>query len=75
MIWNGTDPLQPDHEVAYREWPTEMVNIICTDRPVWGRPIVAMDHFGSVTEHERSGLHCSANSRFDLIPLQQEQQK
>ena len=78
MIWNGTDPLQPDHEVAYRGWPTERVRIREIDwHPVY--PVV-MEHFQVkefYTTHRLDGkyYHDAYECDLDLIPLQQEQPK
>lgn len=79
MIWNGTDPLQPDHEVAYRGWPTVKVSLY--RRSLWIRwlkpPIFTIcDH--EVINHTFGGhvfYRLWSPHSFDLIPLQQEQPK
>lgn len=71
MIWNGTDPLQPDHEVAYRGWPTESTSITYVVR---GIAICTKGKHGCVI-HYPDGTCGDWNSHFDLIPLQQEQPK
>ncbi len=72
-IWNGTDPLEPDHEVAYRGWPTERAVVARTDSS--GKyPVVATWSGGSFTRHKADGKYYNydSESALDLIPLQQE---
>lgn len=73
MIWNGTDPLQPDHEVAYRGWPTERV-YIC--KVLLGRPwsiLVVNETITFATEHDTNGHHGPFRiSPYNLIPLQKD---
>ena len=76
MIWNGTDPLQPDHEVAYRGWPTERVHVCNSfmDGP-WNFLAVNGD-LNFATQHNIKGHHGPFGiSPYDLIPLQQEPAK
>ena len=70
MIWNGTDPLQPDHEVAYRGWPTERVWIACV---IHRAGVVTSDDAGFCIFLDADGSHPFGNSDFDLIPLQQQE--
>ena len=65
MIWNGTDLLQPDHEVAYRGWPTERVRLMVAAMQLPCSPLTFHDKFG---HQGQSGI-----SPFDLIPLQQQE--
>ena len=87
MIWNGTDPLQPDHEVAYRGWP----NIYSFGSPigpihtwfawrpvrlwygkwVWMKPV----RRAKILKHWYLNGPDWEFWSFDLIPLQQEQPK
>lgn len=69
MIWNGTDPLQPAHEVAYRGWPTESTSITYVVRGIAICTKGKHDHI----VHNADGTCGSGNGPFDLIPLQQEQ--
>jgi len=77
MIWNGTDPLQPDHEVAYRGWPTERVRISC----IWdvGKfRVILMPNEKHGEQRVMFDGHYRGDKRahpFDLIPLQQEPAK
>ena len=74
MIWNGTDPLQPDHEVAYRGWPTERVRIREINRGL--RYPVVVEHSGGLfSAHRAAGEYYDDGfeSARDLIPLQQQE--
>lgn len=76
MIWNGTDPLQPDHEVAYRGWPWERVTILkIGQHRVY--PVRVENIDGGSSAHRSDGrfYYDALECPFDLIPLQQEQPK
>lgn len=70
MIWNGTDPLEPDHEVAYRGWPTERVTI----EAIGSETVFAKGKDGCFA-HNLDGTFSRffRNHRRDLIPLQQQE--
>ena len=73
MIWDGTSPLRPEHEVAYRGWPKERVELSSTE---FGSGISTRDRWGRLWYHSddgKTGSHLFL--LFDLIPLQQEQPK
>jgi len=76
MIWNGTDPLQPDHEVSYRGWPTERVRIREINRGL-SYPVVVEHSGGLFSAHRAAGEYYDDGfeSARDLIPLQQEPTK
>ncbi len=81
MIWDGTSPLRPEHEVAYRGWPTERVWIrgvrTKTMNGVIDKPYtVLVEHpDGSFTSHKTDGQFAFGRyeSLYDLIPLQQKE--
>ena len=70
MIWNGTDPLQPDHEVAYRGWPTESTSITYVVR---GIAICTEGKQGYIVHNADGTCGRSGDSPYDLIPLQQQE--
>lgn len=75
MIWNGTDPLEPDHEVAYRRWPTERVRIVGVNDKGWGYWTVSAIPIsgGAASHHTRTGAWGEPGAcRHDLILLQKE---
>lgn len=75
MIWNGTDPLKPDHEVAYRGWPTERVRMFLNVLgPPWSVSTAWTEDLSELRHHLRDG-RSELGERFDLIPLQQEPPK
>ena len=76
MIWNGTDPLQPDHEVAYRGRPTKRVTILKIDQhPVYPVCVEYLDGASSAHRSDGRYYHDALECPFDLIPLQQEPAK
>jgi len=72
MIWNGIDPLQPDHEVAYRGWPTERV-ALQWESSVAKEFLVTCDGLSIFYNRKGEYFHDAIEDDFDLIPLQQEQ--
>lgn len=76
MIWDGTSPLHPEHEVAYRGWPKKRVAIDCFRYAGMEWPIAAMKN-GVESLHLADGRYYREDGphRFDLIPLQQEPAK
>lgn len=70
MIWDGTSPLLPEHEVAYRGWPTERVrllDILDVSLDPWIVSAV-MPSTDFVTYHLITGAHGPVGvSPFDLI--------
>ena len=76
MIWNGTDPLHPDHEVAYRGWPTKRVRIHRINKSLQ-YPVAIKQPNGLLLDYGLDGKYYDDgfDSVFDLIPLQQEQPK
>jgi len=76
MIWNGTDPLQLDHEIAYRGWPTIRVRIHEIGKiKITRYPVVVEYSDGIFSRHRVDGKYYDDEfeSVRDLIPLQQEQ--
>jgi hypothetical protein len=75
MIWDGTSPLRPEHEVAYRGWPTERVrilDILSVSLDPWVVSSAPEDG-GRITNQMLDGRHGPFGySPFDLIPLQKE---
>lgn len=72
-IWNGTDPLQPDHEVAYRGWPTRQIKILIIESASGG--VISYDGDFYMTHRADGNVGSEMGAHFDLIPLQQEQPK
>ena len=72
MIWDGTSPLRPEHEVAYRGWPTVRVTIEAVYPGIVftkGKDRVVTNYFDGTYSR------FLPNHSLDLIPLQQEPQK
>lgn len=66
MIWNGTAPLTTEHDVAYRGWPTERVQILSVS------PLIQAKGSMGFTFHFSDGRCGSVFTRqCDLIPLQE----
>jgi len=74
MIWDGTSPLRPEHEVAYRGWPTERVRISEIDN-LRNYPVIVEHSDGLFSRHRADGKYYNDDfeSVRDLIPIQQEQ--
>ena len=67
--WDGTSPLRPEHEVAYRGWPKVKVEHTHDGPP--SQPIRTARK-GREWHHSPDGTHCNVICPFDLIPLQKE---
>jgi len=76
MIWDGTSPLRPEHEVAYRGRPTERVRIRAV-RIESRYPVMVEHSDGLFSRHRADGKYYNDDfeSVRDLIPLQQERPK
>lgn len=70
MIWDGTSPLRPEHEVAYRGWPTERVEFYDERYP----ELYPLRSGRDGKYHQKNGRFIDdlEDHHFDLIPLQKE---
>lgn len=72
--WDGVSPLTPDHEVAYRGWPTKRVRIVEVVNDSYNYPVVTANERCHYAAHTKVGKFRidGFESRYDLVPLQKE---